>query len=234
MYVPAHFALDERAALEVVASMGAADLVTSGADGLDATFLPLEYRPADPGTAGSGGLGRLVGHVARNNPQATPPADGRALVIVHAGDHYVSPAQMPSTREHAQVVPTWDYVTVHVFGTLTVHEDPAWLRTHLGHLTDIHEERWALPGEERWALSDAPADYIDRMIRALIGVELQIERVVGKAKLSQNKAPGDVRAEIDALEARGLSDLARLKREVSLPAAERRAATLEEVARRAR
>ena len=248
MYVPAHFALDERACLDALANMGAADLVTTGPDGPDATYLPLEFRPASTTTdaaeraAGASTdppraldtrpIGSLVGHLARNNPQAKPPADERALVIVHAGDHYVSPAPMPSVREHGKVVPTWDYVTVHAFGRLVIHDDPAWLRAHLNALTDKHEQRWALPGEPTWSTGQAPAEYLERMMRAIVGIEVVIERLVGKAKLSQNKAPADVEAEITALEARGMGDMADLKRRVSLPAAQRRADLLHDVGQR--
>ncbi|WP_313023371.1 FMN-binding negative transcriptional regulator [Mobilicoccus sp.] len=243
MYVPAHFALTDAECVGILTRMGAGDLVTvhAGEDGTpepDVTFLPWEYVPG-PGAAASeeagggevgGGLGCLVGHLARNNPQVRRPVIGPATVVVHGGDHYVSPVDLPSHDDGGRVVPTWDYVTVHVHGELTVHDDPAWILDSMRPLTTRHEEDWAA-GDPRgqasgaaptWAVDDAPQDFVDRMLRAVVGVELRISRLVGKAKMSQNKTPADVAGEIAALEARGLTQLAAYKRDVSLPAAQHR------------
>ncbi|GAB48933.1 putative negative transcriptional regulator [Mobilicoccus pelagius NBRC 104925] len=248
VYVPAHFALTDAGCLRILARMGAGDLVTvhAGDDGMpepDVTFLPWEYVPAPAGepdgevtdASESIGLGSLVGHLARNNLQVRRPVLGPATVVVHEGDHYVSPVDLPSHDDGGRVVPTWDYVTVHAHGELVLHDDPAWILATMRPLTDRHEHVWAeaVPGMPAtpgtsggagttWSVDDAPQEFVDRMLRAVVGVELRLGRVVGKAKMSQNKTPADVAGEIDALEARGRDDLAAFKREVSLPAAQRR------------
>lgn len=242
MYVAAHFALTEHDCLRILADVGAADLVTVHEEGPDATYLPLDLVRAGatlPDGRAPGPLGSLVGHVARNNPQGLRAPIGPALALAHAGDHYVSPADLPS---HAgpdgtgsgTVVPTWDYVTVHAYGDLVLHDDPAWILSTMRALTERHERAWALPGSPTWSVDDAPADFTERMIRGVIGIELRIDRLVGKAKMSQNKAPADVAGEIAALEARGMHELAAYKRDVSLPAAQARADLLADVGRRHR
>ena len=237
MYVPAHFALSSDDCLAVLARLGAADLVTVHEDGPDATYLPLDYVASSarlPGGGQPGPLGSLIGHVARNNAQATRAVTGPALVIAHDGDHYVSPIDLPSHAEHGRVVPTWDYVTVQAYGELVRHEDPAWILASMATLTGRHERAWAGPEGATWTVADAPREFVDRMVRGVVGVEVRLTRLVGKAKMSQNKAPADVAGEIAALSARGLDDLARFKTEVSLPAAERRHQLLSDVGRRHR
>lgn len=241
MYVPAHFALATDDCVAVLRSLGAADLVTVHEDGPDATYLPLQYVEGGatlPGGGEPGPLGSLIGHVARNNPQGSRAPLGPALVIAHAGDHYVSPVDMPSHAGHGKIVPTWDYVTVHAHGTLVHHEDPDWILASMRDLTDRHERTWAGtapgPNAPTWSVQDPPAEFVARMVKAVVGLELRITRLVGKAKMSQNKAPADVAGEIAALSARGLDDLARFKTEVSLPAAERRHQLLADVGRRHR
>ena len=115
MYVPAHFAPDDEAVRELLTGHGAADLITTTADGLAATMLPFIY-DADGGT--------LRGHLARNNDQWRRPVLGEALVIVRGPDAYVSPSWYVTKAEHGRVVPTWNYVTAHVYGRLVVHDDP--------------------------------------------------------------------------------------------------------------
>ncbi len=240
MYVPAHFALATPDCVAILRRMGAADLVTVHEDGPDATYLPLSYVAAGqalPGGGTPGPLGSLVGHVARDNPQGTRTPIAPALVIAHAGDHYVSPMDLPSRTEHGKIVPTWDYVTVHAYGELVRHEEPDWILATMRDLTDRHESAWAAqhgPGSGTWSVADPPAEFVTRMVRAVVGLELRITRLAGKAKMSQNKAPADVEGEIAALEARGMGDLATFKRDVSLPAAVRRRELLADVGRRHR
>ena len=118
MYIPAHFAPDDEAVGELLRNHGAADLVTLTADGLVATMLPFVYVPE------AGEHGALYGHVARNNDQWKLPAVGDGLAIVRGPDAYISPAWYASKAEHGRVVPTWNYVTAHVYGRLVVHDDP--------------------------------------------------------------------------------------------------------------
>lgn len=237
MYVPGHFALATPDCLAILRQLGAADLVTVHEDGPDATYLPLAYVGSEerlPGGGQPGPLGSLVGHVARNNPQATRTPIALALVIAHAGDHYVSPMDLPSRAEHGKIVPTWDYVTVHAYGELVRHDDPEWILASMRDLTQRHEEQWAGNEAPTWSVDDPPAEFVERMVRAVIGLELRVTRVVGKAKMSQNKAPTDVEGQIAALEARGMAELAAFKREISLPAALRRRELLADVGRRHR
>lgn len=138
MYIPAHFKADDAAVRALLLNHGAADLISSTAQGLLATMLPFIYE--EPGSSPEAGeRGRLLGHVARNNDQWRVPADGEALVIVRGPDAYVSPSWYETKREHGRVVPTWNYVTAHVYGTLVVHDDPAWVEALVRRLTAKHE-----------------------------------------------------------------------------------------------
>lgn len=203
MYVPEHFAADDASARALLANLGAADLVTVTQDGPVATFLPLLY------DAEAGPHGALLGHVARNNDQWRRPAIGESLVIAHGIDGYVSPAYYASKAEHGRVVPTWNYVTVHVYGELVVHDDTAWLSDLVRRLTDRHEAG----REHPWSMDDAPAEYIAGQLRAIVGVELRISRIEAKAKLSQNRPVADIDGVIAGLEGRGETELAEAVRD---------------------
>lgn len=196
MYVPAHFKIDDEEVRELLRNLGAADLITSTAEGMLATMLPLVYD--EPGSrSGLGEWGALLGHVARNNRQWKVPADGPALVIVRGPDAYISPAWYATKREHGRVVPTWNYITAHVYGRLVIHDDPTWLEANVRRLADQHERSRAEP----WSVDDAPPPYIVGQLKAIVGVEVLIDRVEGKAKLSQNRSDADVAGVIDGLEA---------------------------------
>ena len=177
MYVPTHFAPGDDDVRELLAHPGAADLVTAGPEGLEATMLPFLY----DGDA-------LLGHFARNNDH-WKRADGRpCLVIVRGPDAYISPSWYPSKTEHGRVVPTWNYVTAHVHGTVTVHDDVAWLDDLVRRLTDRHEAGRPEP----WSVDDAPERFFRGQLRAIVGVEVRIERVEAKFKLSQNRPAADI------------------------------------------
>jgi transcriptional regulator len=199
MYIPAHFAAGDAAIQELLAKHGAADLITLTADGLLATMLPFAYSPAD------GELGTLYGHVARNNDQWRKPALGESLAIVRGPDAYVSPSWYAAKAENGRVVPTWNYVTAHVYGQLVVHDDPAWVEDLVRRLTAKHEAaRLTSPGQPpAWSVDDAPRAFIDGQLRAIVGLELQITRIEAKAKLSQNRPVGDVAGIVANLAARG-------------------------------
>lgn len=193
MYVPAHFAADDAAVRDLLVRCGGADLVTATPDGLVATFLPLLFDP----TVGENGA--LLGHVARNNEQWRLPAMGDALVIVRGADAYVTPSWYASKAEHGRVVPTWNYITAHVYGNLVIHDDPGWVELLVRRLTDRHEA-----AEERpWSVDDAPAEFIAGQLRAIVGVEVAITRVEAKFKLSQNRPAADIEGVVDGLTARG-------------------------------
>ena len=199
MYIPAHLAADDATVRELLARHGAADLITLTADGLLATMLPFAYEPA------AGEHGALYGHVARNNDQWRQPALGESLAIVRGPDAYVSPSWYAAKAEHGRVVPTWNYVTAHVYGRLVVHDDPAWVEDVVRRLTAKHEKaRAAVPGQsQEWTVDDAPRAYIDGQLRAIVGLELQITRIQAKAKLSQNRPAADIAGVVAGLSARG-------------------------------
>jgi transcriptional regulator len=186
MYVPAHFAGDERAVQELLAKHGAADLVTTTMDGLMATMLPFVY-DAERNV--------LLGHLARNNDHWRQPVIGDALVIMRGPDAYVSPAWYAAKQEHGRVVPTWNYITAHVYGTMTVYDDPAWVEGVVRRLSELHESGRPEP----WSVDDAPAKYVSGQLRAIVGVEIAIKRIDAKFKLSQNRPPADIDGVVDGL-----------------------------------
>jgi transcriptional regulator len=203
VYVPAHFKPDDAAVRELLAHHGAADLITSTSRGLLATLLPFLHE--DPGgRTDVGAWGTLLGHVARGNEQWREPAQGEALVIVRGPDAYISPAWYAAKREHGRVVPTWNYITAHVYGRLVVHDDPDWVEALVRRLTERHEA----DRPEPWSVDDAPPPYIAGQLRAIVGVEVLIDRVEGKFKLSQNRSEADVEGVIAGLEASGGAELA--------------------------
>lgn len=201
MYIPAHFAagdLDEIA--EFVDRVGAADLVTFDGIRPIATLLPVIWERPPSGQNGSvdGGNGRLLGHVALNNPQwSTAAPDVQALAIVHGPQAYISPSWYQSTKEHGRTVPTWNYTTVHFTGLVTFRKDSDWLRDIVTRLT----ERYKAGREGRWWVTDAPEKFIDGQLRAIVGMEMQIEQIEAKNKLSQNRTPQDRVNVITALQA---------------------------------
>jgi len=193
VYVPRFNALtDETEVRRLVAAVGAGELITAGPDGYPlATRLPLVW-DGD----------RVLLHLAVANPHWRTIADGSpALLVVTGPEAYVSPTFYASKAEHGRVVPTWNYSAVHLTGRLTVHTDPAWLRAQVGLLTDTMEAGRPEP----WAVEDAPASYVEQMLKAIIGLELAIERIEGKAKLSQNRDEEDRTGVISGLRATGVS-----------------------------
>jgi transcriptional regulator len=194
MYTPAHFAVDEADALAFLENVRAADLVTTTAAGLVATFLPLLF------DRNVGEHGALLGHVARKNDQWKRQPIGEALVIIHGEDAYISPSWYPSKAEHGRVVPTWNYLTAHAYGELVIHDDPAWVDKNVRCLTERHEGRRAAP----WSVDDAPPDFHAGQLRAIVGVELLISRVEAKFKMSQNRRDADIDGVVAGLAGDGL------------------------------
>ena len=184
MYTPSNFAINDLHDLQQqILGTRLAVLVTHGEQGLQASHLPLLLRP-DQGPNGT-----LYGHFARANPQWKALQDGaQALVIFAGADAYVSPGFYPSKADHGKVVPTWNYVAVHAYGTAEVFTDADRLRNLVSALTDRHEAGRNNP----WKVADAPADYIDGMLKAIVGFALPIQCLEGKRKLSQNRSPADI------------------------------------------
>ena len=203
MYIPAHFAPDKALVDELLHNHGAADLVTLTEQGLVATMLPFIYVPPEDPAAGKP-LGALHGHLARNNDQWKLPAAGEALAIVRGPDAYITPGWYASKVEHGRVVPTWNYVTAHVYGRFVVHDDPVWTEDLVRRLTTKHEAHRDHP----WSVDDAPRAFIVGQLRAIVGIELEITRIEAKAKLSQNRPPADVDGVIAGLRERGEAEIA--------------------------
>jgi len=202
MYLPAHFAEPRVEVLhEALRGGGLATLVTLGANGLDATHLPLLLEPTPAP------LGRLIGHAARANPQWSTTSDGApALAILLGPDAYVTPSWYATKREAGKVVPTWNYLAIHAHGTVRFFHERERLLDVVTRLTDRHEGARAHP----WKVSDAPADYVDGLLEGIVGVELAITRLEGKWKASQNRSEADRRGVEEGLRAEGLGAMASL------------------------
>ena len=199
MYVPDHFRPTDDEVRELVGHLGAGELITATADGLFATLLPLIWAPVAQAGERDPILGRLMGHVARNNRQWKTTAIGEAMVIVRGPDAYISPGWYATKREHGRVVPTWNYVTAHLHGELVVHDDAAWCERNVRALVERHEAGRAEP----WSVDDAPPPYIQGQLRAIVGLEVLVTRIEAKTKLSQNRSKDDVVGAIAGLEAGG-------------------------------
>jgi transcriptional regulator len=195
VYLPAHF---EERRIEVLHALIREEplgtLVTAGPEGITANHVPFEIDP-EPAP-----FGTLRAHVARANPVwRDHPPGAEALVIFQGASTYVSPSWYPSKRETGKVVPTYNYVVVHARGRLRAIDDPAWLRRLVGRLTDRHEAG----SEHPWKVTDAPGDYVESQLRAIVGIEIVPGSLVGKWKLSQNRPPLDRDGVVRALERAG-------------------------------
>ena len=194
MYLPRHFAEDDVAEMHALMRANPlATLVTHGPDGLDANHIPLLLADAEP-------HGKLQGHVARTNSLWQPGrVTGEVLVVFQGDESYISPSGYATKAEHGKVVPTWNYVAVHAYGELRIIDDPAWIFGQISALTATHEA--ALP--QPWAVTDAPADYIEKMLGAIVGIEITITCLLGKWKVSQNQPAINRASLIAALERAG-------------------------------
>lgn len=194
MYVPDHFREDRPHVLhDAVRRIGFGTLVTQG---LEANHLPMLL--SDDGQF-------LRGHVARANP-VWKKGDGEALAIFLGPHAYVSPNWYPSKAQTGKAVPTWNYITVHARGPLRWVQDADWLHAHVASLSDAHESNRAEP----WKLADAPANYVDALLRAIVGFELSITALEGKYKLNQNRDTADHDGAREGLMRDGRDDVARL------------------------
>ncbi len=196
MYVPPFNAVEDNAAIrEMVAAISTAEFVTVDDTGVpQATLLPIRWHEDV-----------VIAHLARANPQWRGLKTGSpALLICCGAQAYVSPSWYAATAEHGRVVPTWNYSSVHLTGTVRVHEDVEWLRRAVTELTERHESY----REQPWHVTDAPGDYIDRQLRAIVGLEVTVTKVEAKTKLSQNRSVADRVAVIDGLEKDGAIDVA--------------------------
>ncbi|WP_439886844.1 FMN-binding negative transcriptional regulator [Pseudomonas sp. MBLB4123] len=208
MHTPAIFRQHDLPTLHrQIAANPLATVISQGERGLQASHLPLLLVPEE------GEFGTLYGHFARANGQWRDlESRGEVLVVFQGPDAYVSPGWYPSKAEHGKAVPTWNYIAVHAHGRAELFDEPERLLHLLGRLSDRHEAGRAQP----WALSDAPRDYIDAMLRAIVGFALPIQRLDGQWKLSQNRSPADQQGVHLGLNSSGASrdrELARRMRE---------------------
>jgi transcriptional regulator len=195
MYTPPHF--EEASASTMRALICAhplAALVTQGTDGISADHIPML-------PVGATSLFALHGHVARANPLwRNLSEDSDVLAIFQGPNQYISPKWYPSKQEHGKVVPTWNYLVVHARGRIRWKHEAGWLREHIEVATSTHED-----ADNPWQVSDAPDEFIDRMLSAIIGFEIQISELKGKWKLNQNRSAADKRGVIDGLKNQGSS-----------------------------
>jgi transcriptional regulator len=201
MYNPKHFSVCDPAALfRMIETYPLGVLVTSHQGQLDANHIPFELDP------GIGPLGQLRAHVARANPVWQQCAAGADVLVIFRGqESYVSPNWYPSKHETHRLVPTWNYEVVHAHGRLTVRDDERYLRGVLARLTRVHEADEPRP----WKMGDSAPEYIETMLRAVVGIEVAITRLEGKSKLSQNREARDVQGAAEQLRGRGKDELAR-------------------------
>jgi len=205
MYVPPLFKEDRVEHLHAaMRSCGIATLVTQTPDGLIASHVPVLIDPAPAP------YGTLVGHLARPNPQARG-AIGEALTIFQGPEAYITPSWYATKRATGKVVPTWNYVAIHAYGTAEFFDDGDRLLDVVTRLTEREESKRAAP----WAVSDAPADFVQGMLKGIIGFAIPITRLEGKWKMSQNRPTEDRAGVIDGLAADGRDGLAALVREAT-------------------
>lgn len=183
MYIPPHFKEDRIPVLhDAIRAAGPATLVSMTAGGLFASHAPLML------DASAGPYGSLIGHLAKANPHvAIADKAVETLVIFHGPNGYITPSYYAAKQEHGKVVPTWNYVAIHAYGTLEAFDDRDRLMDVVTRLTVLHEAPRAAP----WAVSDAPADFVEGMLRGIVGISLRITRLEGKVKMSQNRPAAD-------------------------------------------
>lgn len=190
MYCPNHFQENRPAVLlKLMEQFPLATVVAHGPDGLVADHVPLLHQPV------SGAFGKLIGHVARSNPLWQCAPDQELLLVFQGPSTYISPNWYPTKQETGKVVPTWNYAVVHAYATLEALHDPQDIRALLTRLTDQHEATQPHP----WQVSDAPADFTDRLLGQIVGIELAVHRIQGKWKVSQNQPAQNQRGVIQGL-----------------------------------
>jgi transcriptional regulator len=196
MYLPSHFEeRDPERLRRFIREHPFGTLVTLTTMGLDANHIPFLIHADTTNTVAT-----LHGHIARGNPLWRDHVpDSRALVIFHGPDSYISPSWYASRRETGKVVPTWNYAVVHAHGALRVVHDGMWLRSHVEALTREHEGARETP----WAVADAPADFVDKLLGGIIGIEIAVTRLEGKWKVSQNRPAADRAGVVAGLEREG-------------------------------
>jgi transcriptional regulator len=198
MYIPTFNRIDDEDEIRRLAALvRSAEFVTVSPDGYPvATLLPVIW---------DGDV--VVAHMARANPQWRDLADGAKVLLICAGPQaYISPSWYAAKAEHGRVVPTWNYSAVHLTGTVRVYEDRDWLRDVVTRLTTVHESGRSAP----WRTTDAPENYLEGQLGGIVGLEITLTRVEGKAKLSQNRSEADRRGVVAGLLAENRSGAAEI------------------------
>ncbi|MBN8755652.1 MULTISPECIES: FMN-binding negative transcriptional regulator [unclassified Variovorax] len=211
MYIPRQF--EEKRPEEIrriIAEHSLGALIVHGPGGLDATHIPFDFDPQ------GGAHGVLQAHVARANPVWTENKDGDDVLVIFKGaDAYVSPNWYPSKHEFHRQVPTWNYQVVHVRGKLRIRDDERYVRGVVAKLTRVHEGRADV--EKPWKMGDSERDYIDRLVAAIVGIEIEVQSIVAVSKLSQNKEERDRLGVVAALKERTGAQTSKAMLEAVLP-----------------
>ncbi len=198
MYVPAHFEETDIAVLHALMRAHPLGTWVTQDRGEPAGELLINHIPFVLDDS-AGGFGLLRGHVARANPVWRSLAERPSVVVFQGPQAYITPSWYAAKREHGKVVPTWNYAVVHAHGVPRAIEDRDWLLDLVSKLTDTHESHEAVP----WKVTDAPPEYVDAMLRAIVGIEIPITRLEGKWKASQNRPAADREGTVEGLHSRG-------------------------------
>jgi len=188
MYIPRPFQIGASETQELLRGISVGQLVTATTDGPLATLVPWVIDIEN---------NSMIGHISRANPQWKTPWLGSAVVIAEGPNGYVRPSWYETKQETGKVVPTWNYVAVHIYGELLIQDDVEWINNAVHRLTERHESTRSAP----WQVDDAPQEYLDAQLKAIVGVELKIQRIEAAVKMSQNKTEADASGVI-----RGFSD----------------------------
>ena len=195
MYIPRHFKASEKAAQEFLSHIESGHIVSNSEKGLISTLIPLIYNKE---------TNAFLGHIAKQNDQASLATNQEALLISVLNETYISPNWYASKAEHHKVVPTWDYMLIHAYGELVIHNEADWILKQVTRLTNRFEKDQPKP----WSIEQAPSDYVEGQIRAIVGIELKLSRIEVSFKMSQNKSEADLDGVIAGLTKAGKSAIA--------------------------
>lgn len=195
MYIPRHFKASDEAAQELLSHIESGHVVSNSEKGLISTLIPLIYNKE---------TNAFLGHIAKQNDQASLATNQEALLISVLNETYISPNWYASKAEHHKVVPTWDYMLIHAYGELVIHNDADWILKQVTRLTNRFEKDQPKP----WSIEQAPSDYVEGQIRAIVGIELKLSRIEVSFKMSQNKSEADLDGVIAGLTKAGKSAIA--------------------------
>jgi len=195
VYIPRHFKASDEVVQEFLSHIQSGHVVSNSEKGLISTLIPLIYNQETHA---------FLGHIAKQNNQASLATNQEALLISVLNETYISPNWYASKAEHHKVVPTWDYMLIHAYGELVIHNDADWILKQVTRLTNRFEKDQPKP----WSVDQAPIDYVEGQIRAIVGIELKLSRIEVSFKMSQNKSEADLDGVIAGLTKAGKSAIA--------------------------